>query len=163
MFLTLPLPTANADPEEALRAYIEECRGYSNDDVDLAVKQFTSGLVKGVNKGFAPTTAQFSAQLRANLDYQAEQNQRRNNLRLQYQERQIDEEWQHRRTPAAKARVKGMLDQMKEKARERTPQEIAAAREMLAKLDHHFADDFIEGSSEFPVSSYLARQLEDGK
>lgn len=159
MFLTLPLPTANADPEEALRVYYEVCQGYSNADVDLAVQQFIEGTVVGHNPSFAPTAAQFSKQLRENLNYVAEQNQRRNNLLTQMHEQEIDEQWQKRRTPEAKAYVKSVLDAMKAKETEKTPEELAQAKEDIKKHDAFYAYQFEEQVPGVKVSSYLIKKL----
>lgn len=161
MFVTLPLPTANADPNEALRQYIEACQGYSNADIDLAVKQFLSGSVKGQNPDFAPTPARFVTQLRANLDYRASSIQSQNKLLEQFKDQELDEEWASKRTPEAKAKVQSMLEAIRDqnKPDKRTPEEIQKAKDDLAKQDQFFADQFIESPSGVPVSKSLAKLL----
>lgn len=158
MFVTLPLPTANADPNEALRQYVEACQGYSNADIDLAVKQFLSGLVKGQNPDFAPTPARFAQQLRANLDYRATSIQSQKRLVQQFREQEIDEQWAGRRTPESQERVKSALDQFKANDKERTPEEIVEAKEQLRKSDVLFADQFVEVDG-LKVSQSLITQL----
>lgn len=159
MFATLPLPTANADPEEALRVYYETCQGYSNDDVDLAVRQFLSGTVVGHNAAFAPTAAQFAKQLRANLEYQSSQTQKRNMLLEQFREQELDEQWQAKRTPEQRAKVKAMLESFQKGREEKTPEDIEQEREWLSRHDQFYAEQFMETASGTPVSKYLARQL----
>lgn len=159
MFVALPLPTANADPDEALRIYYESCQGYSNDDIDLAVRQFMSGTVEGHNPSFAPTVAQFSKQLRENLNYRASHVQKQNMLLEQFREQEKDEEWQAKRTPEMRAKVKEILDSFQKKREEKTPEEIAEAKEMLIRHDNFYADQFIETDSGIPVSNYLASKL----
>jgi len=158
LFLTLPLPTANADPDEALRVYYEECQGYSNDDVDLAVRQFMSGTVENHNPAFAPTAAQFAKQLRSNLNYRSDQNQRRSLLLSQFKEQELDEEWQKKRSPEAKAFVKEALEALRKKQTERTPEERQLAQEWLHKTDQRFESQFINESG-VKVSKYLADKL----
>lgn len=160
LFLALPLPSGNSDPNEALRLYLEVCQGYSNDDIELAVKQFISGTVKGVNPGWAPTTAQFSIQLRENLNYRASAVQSKNLLLGQFKEQELDEEWQARRTPESKAYVKSVLDAIKAKEKTKTPEEIAKAKEDMKKLDAFYADRFEERVPGVRVSSYLIQKLE---
>lgn len=158
LFLTLPLPTANADPDEALRVYYEECQGYSNDDVDLAVRQFMSGTVENHNPSFAPTAAQFARQLRSNLNYRADQNHRRSLLLTQFREQELDEEWQQKRSPEAKAFVKEVIDAMKKKEAERTPEERQMAQEWLHKTDRHFESRYVDECG-VKVSKYLVDKL----
>lgn len=159
LFLALPLPSGNSDPNETLRLYFEVCQGYSNDDIDLAVRQFIAGTIKGVNPGWAPTTAQFSVQLRENLNYRADQVQKRNHLIAQFKEQELDEEWQAERTPEMRAKVAAMLDSFKKGREEKTPEEIAEAKEMLRRHDNFYADQFIETDSGIPVSQYLVSKL----
>lgn len=159
MFLVLPLPSGNSDPNEALRLYFEECEGYSNADVDLACKQFRSGTVKGVNPGWAPTTGQFATQLRENLNYRASAIQSQNLLLGQFREQELDEEWQARRTPEAKAYVKSVLDAIKTKERTKTPEEIARAKEDAKRHDAFYANEFEERIPGIKVSSYLIDKL----
>lgn len=139
--------------------YLEQCSGYSNADIDLAVKQFLSGSVKGVSAGWAPTTAQFAQQLRANLDYRASSVQSHNRLLEQFKEREEDEEWAAKRTPEARAKVKSMLDAIAEKEKTRTPEEIAQAKAALAKHDALYADEFIESPTGVKVSTHLVEKL----
>lgn len=159
LFLALPLPSGNSDPNEALRLYFEVCQGYSNDDIDLVVRQFIAGTVKGVNSGWAPTTAQFSLQLRDNLNYRADQLQKRNHLIEQFKEQELDDEWQAKRTPEMRAKVAAMLEGFKKGREEKTPEEIAEAKEMLRSHDNFYADQFIETDSGISVSHYLASKL----
>lgn len=159
MFLVLPLPSGNSDPNEALRLYFDECQGYSNDDIELACRQFRSGTVKGVNPGWAPTTAQFASQLRENLNYHVRSVQSRNMLLSQFREQEIDEEWQNRRTPEAKAYVRSVLESIKENEKKRTPEEVAQAKENIKRHDAFYADQFQERVPGVKVSSYLIEKL----
>lgn len=135
MFATLPLPTANADPREALRVYCEACSNYSTDDVELAVRQFIEGTVKGVNAAFAPTAPQFVTQMRSNLEYTGRIRAGKNALLEQFKEQEKDEEWAAKRTPEVKAHIRemveGFVNSVDEKKKPKTPEEYAK-RDWLA-------------------------------
>ena len=162
MFATLPLPAANTSPNEALRVYYEVCQPYSTEDVELAVKQFLSGTVKDFNPNFAPSAPRFAKQMHDNAEYRSSTVASRNLLLEQFREQELDEEWAAKRTPAAKAHVKSMLDAVQEKAGpERKPEDVAKAKAALEKHDQFYADSFVETPAGLPVSSYLVSQLRD--
>jgi hypothetical protein len=162
MFATLPLPTANADPREALRVYCEACSNYSTDDVELAVRQFIEGTVKNVNAAFAPTAPQFVTQMRANLEYTGKIRAGKNALLEQFKEQERDEEWAAKRTPEVKAHIREMVDgfvnSVDEKKRPKTPEEHAKEMEKLRRHDALFADQFGEYNG-LKISSTLAKQF----
>lgn len=163
MFATLPLPTANADPREALRVYCEACAKYSTDDVELAVRQFIEGTVKGVNSAFAPTAPQFVIQMRSNLEYTGKIRAGKNALLEQFKEQERDEEWAAKRTPEVKAHIREMVDgfvnSVDERKKPKTDDEVAKEKEHMRRHDHYYADQFIETESGIQVSVHLARKL----
>lgn len=162
MFATLPLPTANADPREALRVYCEACSNYSTDDVELAVRQFIEGTVKGVNAAFAPTAPQFVTQMRSNLEYTGRIRAGKNALLEQFKEQEKDEEWAAKRTPEVKAHIRemveGFVNSVDEKKKPKTPEEYAKEMELLRRHDALFADQFLEYNG-LKVSATLARKF----
>lgn len=162
MFATLPLPAANASPNEALRVYYEVCQPYSTEDVELAVKQFLSGTVKDFNPNFAPSAPRFAKQMHDNAEYRSSTVASRNLLLEQFREQELDEEWAAKRTPEAKARVQSMLEAAREAANpQRKPEDLAKAKAELEKHDQFFAGNFVEASNGQHLSSYLVNQLHD--
>jgi len=162
LFATCPLPSANTDPNQALKVYCEACSNYSADDVELAVKQFIEGTVKGVNAAFAPTAPQFVSQMRANLEYTGRIRAGKTALLEQFKEQERDEEWASKRTPEVKATVKKLVDafvaNQDEKRKPKTPEQLALEADMIRRHDKLFADQFMEFNG-VKVSATLAGQF----
>lgn len=158
LFSTLPLPNANADPNAALRVYVEVCANYSAADAELAVRQFISGTVAGHNPAWAPTAAQFATQMRKNLDYTATQRASRNAMIEQFRQQDDDAEFRKNITPESIAKVRSMVEGFTAKIDERTPEQIAETQATLAKQDAYYAGDYIE-VGDIRVSRSLAGQL----
>jgi len=162
LFATCPLPSANTDPNQALKVYCEACSNYSADDVELAVKQFIEGTVKGVNAAFAPTAPQFVSQMRANLEYTGRIRAGKTALLEQFKEQERDEEWAAKRTPEVKAHVKKLVEAFvnntDERKKPKTAEQIALDKEMLRRHDQLFADQFMEFNG-VKVSATLAGQF----
>lgn len=162
LFATCPLPSANTDPNQALKVYCEACSNYNADDVELAVKQFIEGTVKGVNAAFAPTAPQFVSQMRANLEYTGKIRAGKNALLEQFKEQALDEEWAAKRTPEVKATVRKLVDAFvantDERKRPKTPAQLALEADMIRRHDQLFADQFIDYNG-VKVSATLAGQF----
>lgn len=159
MLATLPLPSGNANPEEAVKVYFEVCQPYHTDMIELAIQQFVEGKVVGHNKAFAPTAAQLSNQIRVNTEHVASLNRFDRAAREQLQERDKDEAWMKSRTPESRERVKAIVEGFKEAEKERTPEQIAASREMVRRTDELFASEFVDHGNGVLVSSALQRKL----
>lgn len=110
LFSIFPLPTAASSPEEATRAYLEVCEGYSTADVEYVLKQFQMGNVQNWNPSFAPTTAVLSQELRRFDDEKRKWDHLDHALHLQLEGRVADEKFIETKTPESRARVKAIVD-----------------------------------------------------
>lgn len=163
MLATLPLPSATANPDEAIKVYFEVCKPFYTGDILAAVEDFVNGRVPDVNKAFAPSAPQLAAHVRSLETNRAKFTALENAAKQQLLERDKDADFEAGKTPEAVAHVrelvKGFVDSLDEKKKPKTTDEIAAEKELLRRHDHFFAEQFLDTESGTPVSKYLARQL----
>ena len=110
LFLTCPLPTAGADPTEALRLFLNECTGYSTEDIEETISQFRAGKVMGQNRSFAPTEPMFADQLRRVSEERHRIDRLNQAARLQLEDRAKAKAFNDGKTAESRARVKAIIE-----------------------------------------------------
>lgn len=131
--------------------------------VDIAVEQFLTGQVQRDqrNRPFVPSADELATQVRT-IRYEEGKTQRLLQAgRLQIEQRDKDADVDAARTPEAMAKVKSMMEAFTESVspKQKTPAEIAKAKDDLHRLDIKFEGDFEERIPGVKVSSYLISKL----
>lgn len=164
MFLTQPLPTANANPIEAAKVYLEVCQPYCTADILAAIDDFKNGKVSGFNKSFAPSAPVFATHLRSIEAKRVRLESIHRDAVLQIAQRDRDDRFHKLKTPASRAKVKSMLDafnaKMEAKKDERTPEQKVRDAELLRKMETRVPGEFVEHGS-YRVSQSLLKNLKD--
>lgn len=162
MFATCPLPSANADPEAALRVFFEVLDGHATDAIVDASRAFMAGSVPGYNPAFAPTAPQFVTQVRKIEEDRAKISGLRRKAIEQLTEREKDEQFKDSKSGESRKRVAdlakltamGLVPEKKD-----DPEYRKRVKEQVAKEDALFSDNFVEQPGGIKVSKYLLKTL----
>jgi hypothetical protein len=163
LFITCPLPSANADPEAALRVFFEHLDGHYTEAIVAAANKFMIGDVVGYNPAFAPTVPQFLTVVRRIEDEQARLQSLHTQAVRQLEDRRADEAFQASKDPESMKRVAELAKlqamNLSPESKPPTPEELAKRKEAMEKHDQFFADDFVEQPNGIKVSKYLLKTL----
>lgn len=162
MLSTLPLPTAKANPDEAIKTYFEVCEPFTTGDILDAIRGFIAGTVPGVNPTFAPSSAQLATHIRSLEEARNRSMALHQAARQQLLARDRDEDFEAYKTPDVRARVRRMMDEFEaaqQEAKKETPAQMEARLERIRKTDQHFAGEFLTISEQVKISKTLAAKL----
>ncbi len=162
LFTTCPLPSANADPEAALRVFFENLDGHGTEAIVAAANKFMQGDVAGYNPAFAPTVPQFMTQVRLIEERSQIGRNLRNQAIKQLEARKQDEDFEAAKSAESRKRVAdlakltamGLVPDKKE-----DPEYRKRVKEQVAKEDELFADQFEVMPNGIKVSKYLLKTL----
>ena len=150
----------NKVSRETVNIYLKAVEWFPVPLIAEAVDRFATGQVDRKSRSFVPSADELATEIR-NVRYAQGAGQRLlSQGRKQIEERDRDEEIWAERAPESIARVKAMVEAFAEQTSpKKTPEEIAAAKEMMRKTDAYFADDFVDTGTGVPVSRSLAKQF----
>jgi len=166
MFRVCRLPLTNPDdPQEPAKLsamYLEACEGYTTGAIVDTCEDFTFGRVDGINRAWAPNVPLFASHLSSVQSHLNGPKSLHNAAVKQIALRDKDAEVEQSRTPEAMARVRSMMEGFVESVdpKQKTPEEIARAKEDAKRHDAFYANEFEERIPGVRVSSYLINKLE---
>lgn len=131
--------------------------------IDMAVEQFANAQVQRDprSRSFVPSTDELCTHIRSIRHEEGRATRWENSAVLQIQLRDKDAEVEQSRTPEAMARVRSMMEGFVESVdpKQKTPAEIARAKDDNDRLDAFFKSEFYEPIPGRPVSSALLKRL----
>ena len=143
--------------------YLEAVDYYPFNFVRMGIEQFITGQVprEARNRAFVPSCDELSTHIRVVQANDGKVQRLLEAGRQQFIAQDKDAEVEQSRTPEAMARVRSMMEGFVESVdpKQKTPAEIARAKDDNDRLDAFFKSEFYEPIPGRPVSSTLLKRL----
>lgn len=143
--------------------YLEAVDYYPFNFVRMGIEQFITGQVprEARNRAFVPSCDELSTHIRVVQANDGKVQRLLEAGRQQFIAQDKDAEVEQSRTPEAMARVRSMMEGFVESVdpKQKTPAEIARAKEDAKRHDAFYAHEFEERIPGIKVSSYLISKL----